>query len=297
MSGGLVDASGRTTRERRLPRPRTGEAMASEPLEMVASLMGSDVGAIGLGAAGLVSHSEGMLLWGPNVPGEHIPFRDLLHDAFGVPVAVDNDANLAALAEVRNGAARGFRHVLMLTLGTGIGGGIVIDGEVYRGAAFAGEVGHMVVDVGGPRCTCGQDGCLETFASGRRLDQLARDGVAADPEGKIARLAGGSSPSGVHLTEAAVQGDPTARAMLDEVGGWLGVGIASLVAVLDPEIVVVGGAASRGGDLLLDPARRRVAACLEGAGRRRPPPLVSAALGADSGWIGAGLAAWELLDG
>ncbi len=295
ISAGLVDPTGAVIRRLEQPRPKTVQAMRREPLELARCLFNEEVQAIGLGAAGLVARGE--LVWGPNVVGERLPFRELLEDTFGVPAVVDNDANLAALAEIRSGAAQGCRHVLMLTLGTGIGGGIVIDGEVYRGAGFAGEIGHMVVDLGGPRCTCGRRGCLETFASGRRLDQLARDAAAVDPSGEVARLAGSGIPTGAHLAEAAAKGDVSARTRVEEVGNWLGLGIASLVAVLDPQMVVVGGAASGVGDVLLEPASKSMVASLEGAAYRSPPPVVAAAYGKDSGLLGAGLAAWEMING
>ena len=244
-----------------------------------------------------MSWPDGRLVWGPNVVGRDVPFKDLLTTRFGLPTVVDNDANLAALAESRVGVARGYRHVLLVTLGTGIGGGNVIDGRIYRGRSFAGEVGHMVIDVGGPRCTCGQRGCWETFASGRRLDQIARDVAAADPAGLTARLAVGGPAAGSHLTEAATQGDPQAAQAVAEMGVWLGIGLASLVALLDPEVIVVGGGAARAGDILLQPARDSIMAALEGSEFRRPTPLLAAGLGQDAGIIGAGLAAAELARG
>ncbi|MDH3398898.1 MAG: ROK family protein, partial [Acidimicrobiia bacterium] len=155
MSAGLIEGPGTVREKVTLTRPVDQAGMEKDPLKLAARLMGPDVAAIGLGAAGLVSWPDGTLVWGPNVVGRDIPFKDLLESRFGLPTVVDNDANLAALAEARVGAARGRQHVLLVTLGTGIGGGNVIDGKIYRGRSFAGEVGHMVVDVGGPRCTCG----------------------------------------------------------------------------------------------------------------------------------------------
>lgn len=297
MSAGLIDESGAVLEKLVETRPVDQARMEQDPLELAARLMRSDVAAIGLGAAGLVRWPEGCLVWGPNVAGREIPFRDLLVSRFGLPTVVDNDANLAALAESRIGAARGHDHVLLVTLGTGIGGGIVIDGKIFRGHSYAGEVGHMTVDVGGPRCTCGQQGCWETFASGRRLDQMARDETATEPTGLTARLAGQSAATGFHLTEAALRGDIHAGRALQEMGSWLGIGLANLVVILDPEIIVVGGGAARAGDLLLDPARRSLLAALEGAVFRSPTPLVAAELGEDAGMVGAGLAAAEVAGG
>lgn len=295
MSAGLIDGSGSVLERITVARPFDQAAMEQRPLELAARLMEPGVAAIGLGAAGMVSWPEGRLAWGPNVAGRDISFKELLENRFGLPVVVDNDANLAAWAESRIGSARRYHYVLLVTLGTGIGGGIVIGGEIYRGRSFAGEVGHMVVDVGGPRCTCGQRGCWEVFASGRRLDQIARDVVASDPTGLTALLAGSELAHGTHLTEAAIQGDPTAGQFIAEMGNWLGMGLASLVAVLDPEVIVVGGGAARAGDILLQPTRDSMMAALEGSVFRQPTAVVAAALGEDAGIIGAGLAALEVL--
>jgi len=293
MSAGLVDNSGTILEKVVVARPVDQVGMEEGPIELAAKLLRPDVAAIGLGAAGLVTWPEGRLVWGPNVVGRDIPFKDSLIAKFGLPTAVDNDANLAALAETRIGAARGYRRVLLVTLGTGIGGGIVINDEIYRGRSFAGEVGHMMIDVGGPQCTCGQRGCWETFASGRRLDQIARDVAAADPNGLTASLANRGAVAGSHLTEAAIQGDTQAVQAVEEMGSWLGMGLASLIVVLDPEIIVVGGGAARAGDILLDPARRSMMAGLEGSQLRTTTPVVAAQLGEDAGMVGAGLAAAE----
>lgn len=297
MSAGLIEESGTVVEKVTVARPVDQAGMEEGPLELAAKLMQSNVAAIGLGAAGLVAWPDGKLVWGPNVVGRDVPFKNLLEARFGLPTVVDNDANLAALAEARIGAARGQDHVLLVTLGTGIGGGNVIDGKIYRGRSFAGEVGHMVVDVGGPRCTCGQRGCWETFASGRRLDQIARDIAASDPGGLTATLAGPDLAAGTHLTEAAIQGDGQAVQAIGEMGTWLGIGLASLVALLDPEVIVVGGGAARAGDILLQPARDSMVAGLEGSAFREPTPVVAAGLGEDAGIVGAGLLAAELARG
>ena len=288
-----VDAAGNIVEFMSMPRPATADAMEIIPVEAAMSMMGGRVRAIGLGAAGLVKPDEGVLVWGPNVEGREVRFRELFECELGLPTVVDNDANLSGLAETRIGAARGYRHVCMITLGTGIGGSWVINGELYRGRGFAGEIGHIPVDVGGPLCTCGQRGCWETFASGRRLDQMSRDLVATRPDGLVAKLADGATPVGFHLTRAALEGDPDAVESLKEMAWWLGLGIAGLVAAFDPEVVVIGGGVSRAGDLLLDEARAAFHDALEGADHREPTPIVCAALGEDAGVIGAGLYARE----
>lgn len=293
MAMATVRADGGIEQLRTMARPSDAGAMETMPVKEAASMLGPDVGAVGIGAAGLVKPDEGVLVWGPNVEGHQVRFKDIFEEQLGLPTVVDNDATLAGLAETRVGAAAGYRHVAMITLGTGIGGGWMIHGERYHGRSFAGEIGHMIVDVGGPRCTCGQRGCWETFASGRRLDQLARDLVAARPDGTVAALAAGSTPNGRHLTDAAIDGDPAAREALSEMAGWLGIGIANLVVAFDPEVVVIGGGVSRAGELLLEPARQSFLETLEGAEHRDPTPIVGAALGEHAGVIGAGLLARE----
>jgi len=296
MAAAVVDSHGRIVREVRVARPIDGESMRTDALELAAGLLTDDVVAIGLGVAGLVT-ADGTMVWGPNVPGENIPFRRLVGQRFGLPVAVDNDANMAALAEARVGAATGFAHSITITLGTGIGGGLILNGEIFRGASFAGEIGHVKVNVGGATCTCGQRGCWETFASGRRLDQIARDVAAAEPTGPVARLAGDEVPNGSHLTAAALGGDRTACRQLADMGTWLGIGIANLIAILDPHRIVIGGAVSAAGDLLLEPARQAVAETLEGSSHRPQVSIVGAQLGASAGVIGAALAAHDLVTG
>ncbi len=276
-----------------VPRPRTADAMLEEPIELARSLISGPVSAVGIGAAGLVRSADGVMVWGPNVEGEEVSFKAHFEASLGLPAFVDNDATLAGLAETRIGAAVGFRHVLMMTLGTGIGGGWMIDGSPYHGRGFAGEIGHMIVDVGGPACTCGQNGCWETFCSGRRLDQMARDLVAAQSGGLTAKLADGATPTGRHLVDAALEGDGDAIARLHEMASWMGLGIANLVAAFDPEIVVVGGGVSRAGDLLLVPARHAMVSVLEGAAHRPETPIVCAELGEQAGAIGAAMFARE----
>lgn len=293
MSAGRVWSDGSIEHRILVERPKTSEAMAVAPFELAEQLLDDRVGAIGIGVAGLVS-SDGTLVWGPNVEGEQVPFGDLMRQRFDVPVFVDNDANVAALAEARIGASQGYEHSVMITLGTGIGGGLILNGEIFRGGSFAGEIGHIIVDAGGPQCTCGQNGCWETFASGRRLDQMARDIAARQPHGAVAGLADGGLPTGAHLTSAAVAGDVVARRHLVEMAGWLGLGIANLIAILDLEVIVIGGGASAAGELLLAPTRIAMNNKLEGAAHRPEIPIVVARLGADAGLIGAALAAEEL---
>lgn len=293
IAAGMVDEEGLVGEPVEIPTPRDPAALSRAPLELVEGLVDGEVAAVGLGAAGLVRWPEGVLVWGPNVTGKAIPFRTLLEDGLGLPAWVDNDANVAGLAEARLGAGRGCRHMLMVTLGTGIGGALVIDGEIYRGASFAGEIGHMVVKPGGPACSCGGQGCWEAMASGSALDRLAMRVVDEDPDGLVMELAARRPPDGEHVTAAAARGDSFARSLVDELAEWVGLGLANLIAMLDPETIVIGGGVVTAGDLLLDPARQAVSRQLMGAEHRPETPIVPARYGAEAGMIGAGLLALE----
>lgn len=266
---------GNIDRHLRRPTPRTAEGILDEVAE-TASTLGEGL-AIGVGLAGLVDHDRGTLVWAPHLPGEGVEVA-ALSERLGAAVVVDNDANCAAVAEHRQGAARGADHVVMLTVGTGIGMGLVIDGHIHRGRAHAGEAGHMTVDPDGARCACGRRGCWETKVSGLRLDGTALELL-------------GEGTSAADLIDAARAGHPPAKAAVEEAGSWLGVGIETLVLALDPDVVVVGGAAAQA-DLLLEPARRRLMRT-EGAGHRAPPPVRAGILGPDAGAVGAAICASE----
>jgi glucokinase len=253
--------------------------------------------ALGVGVAGLVRWPEGEFVWGPHVSGRAVPYKRELEQRLGIRVVVDNDANLAAYAEYIAGAAVGHRQTLMLTFGTGIGAGMVFDGHIHRGRSFAGEVGHMTMQPDGALCACGRRGCWETLVSGSRLDRLAEELVARAPEGLTALLAGSGFATGEHLTCAAGAGDAAAQAILAEAGEWLGRGVANLVAVLDPDIVVVGGAVAQAGDLLLEPARRAIASHLAEVALRGTVPLAPAHFGKRAGAVGAALLARAAAEG
>jgi glucokinase len=282
-----------------VPAPADAEAALSEMVRQVERLSRANsdspappVISVGVGVAGLVRYPS-TLVWGPHTPGIELDLGTALAERLSLPVVVDNDANFAARAEALVGAAQGYSPVLMVTMGTGIGGGIWIDGSVYRGRGFAGEIGHMKLVPDGAPCACGQRGCWETVCSGRRLDELAVGLAAAEPTGTVATLAGDGRASGRHLTAAARQGDGAALRAVGGVARWLAVGIANLIAVLDPEVVVVGGGIVGELEILLEPCRPAVVELLEGAEHRTPTPIVAAELGADAGLIGAGLAALE----
>jgi glucokinase len=267
------------------------EAIARTVVAVARDLVGGvdGVAAVGVGAAGLVDRS-GVLRFAPNMAWREFPLADRVERGVGLPTYVDNDANVAAWGEYRFGAGRGRDDMLLLTVGTGIGGGIISDGRLFRGAhGFAAEVGHIIVEPNGPRCGCGNLGCWEQMASGRAIDRLGREAAREQLDSRLTELAGGDPDrvDGNVVTDAAKEGDPLAMHVLAEVGRRLGEGIAGLVNVLDPEVVVVGGGAVEAGDLLLDPARRAFQEAVEAPAHRPDTPIIPAHLGNDAGAVGA----------
>ena len=257
-----------------------------------------EVGAVGLGVPALVDWSEGVSRWSNHLPLDDVPLRELMADRLGLPVVVDNDGNAAVLAEHRQGAARDCENAVFIALGTGIGGGLVLGGQVYRGThGYAGEFGHLVVDHDGADCpgACPGRGCLEALASGRAIGVAGERAARSAPDSPLGRrLAESGAVLGQAVTELAHDGDETARAVLADVGHRLGAGLTGIVNALDPDVVVVGGGAVAAGDLLLDAAREVVAA------RALPPVaravrIVPARFGEEAGVFGAGLLARELL--
>jgi len=249
---------------------------------------------IGVGVAGLVLPSDGTLVWGPHVPGTNLDIATAVSERFEVPVYVDNDANTAAFAELKLGAANGYDDVLFVTLGTGIGGAVVIGGSLYRGGGFAGEWGHMQVDRDGHLCDCGKRGCWETRASGPALVRLARQVVTRNPDSALARMLNQESISGESVVAAADAGDETARALVTEVGRSFGQGLAGLVAIFDPELIVIGGGLGSVGESIIGPARRVLTDSLHGGRLRVPPAVQVATLGPTAGAVGAALLAAEM---
>ena len=255
-----------------------------------------DVDAVGFGIPALVDWERGVSVWSNHLPIADVQFRDLMSERLGLPVYVDNDANTAAIAEHRHGAARGARHVVLLALGTGIGGGLVLDGRVYRGSrGYGAELGHLVVDHDGEDCpgACPGRGCLEVLASGRAIGRAGERAAERQPGSVLGRRAAeGREITGALVTELAHDGDGQARTVLAEVGRRLGAGLTGIVNALNPEVVVVGGGAVAAGDLLLAPAREVVNA------RALPPcadsvRIVPARFGEESGMLGAAVLALE----
>jgi glucokinase len=294
LLAGVVNNRGEVLEKVRRETPtKSPSAVEDAIVETVHDLSGRHpVAAVGIGAAGFVDAARASVLFSPHLAWRNEPLRDAVWRRLRLPVVVDNDANAAAWAESRFGAAVGRRHVLCITLGTGIGGALVLDGRVFRGSnGMAGEFGHMQVVPGGHRCECGNRGCWEQYASGNALVRDARELVQADSpvahhlrdavDGDVARL------TGPLVTEAARTGDPAAVELISEVGTWLGTGLAGLTAAFDPDCIIVGGGVSEAGELLLEPTRESFARTLTGRGFRTPPPIMAAFLGPDAGFIGA----------
>ncbi|WP_411292878.1 ROK family glucokinase [Streptomyces sp. CBMA123] len=293
---GVVDGEGKVLEKLRTDTPhksRSARVVEDVIVELVLELADRhDVHAVGIGAAGWVDAERSRVLFAPHLNWRNEPLQQALSERLRFPVIVENDANAAAWAEWRFGAGRGEDHMVMLTLGTGIGGAVVRDGYVDRGKyGLAGEFGHMQVVPGGHRCPCGNRGCWEQYSSGNALVRDARELVAEESpvvQPLLAR-AGGTVEgiTGPLVTEAAQDGDPTATELLYEVGTWLGVGIANLAAALDPGRFVIGGGVSEAGDLLIGPARDTFRRTLTGRGFRPEATIVHAALGNEAGLVGA----------
>jgi glucokinase len=294
VAAGVVAEDGTVLARTRRPTPSTSpedveRAIASIVEELRAS---HEVAAVGIGAAGFIDAERSTVLFAPNLAWRDEPLRDDVSRLVGLPVVVENDANAAAWGEYRFGAGKGVEHMVCVTVGTGIGGGIVLNGSLYRGRFGIGaEFGHMQVVPDGRRCGCGQRGCWEQYCSGRALLHEAREIADVQKElGKRLLELGGGRPEGieaVEVTKAAQEGDPAALACFAEMGEWLGTGLAALAATLDPQVFVVGGGVADAGALLLDPARAAFEARLTGTAHRPHAEIRLAALGNDAGMVGA----------
>lgn len=293
---GTVTEDGEIVSTARRPTPRNeAESVLDVVAEVVRELVdgaGDEVVSVGVGVAGLVDADRSRVYFAPNLRWSQVPVRALLEASTQLPVVVENDGNIAAWGEYRFGAGKGTSDLVLITVGTGIGGGIVINGQLFRGAhGAAGEIGHINAVPDGRPCGCGRNGCLEQYASGNALVREARS-LAAErrSEAGVLLSLGDGTPEdvqGTHITEAARAGDPIATEAFTIVGTWLGRGMADLAATLDPELFVVGGGVSDAGDLLLASARQTLADKLIGQ-QNRPSPLVKVAeLANEAGLVGA----------
>ena len=296
IAAGVVDGSGNILATARRPTPRHDSGavlndVADVVNELQAGVDGSIVG-VGVGVAGGVDQSRSMVYFAPNLAWSQVPVRAVLEAATQLPVVVENDGAAAAWAETRFGAGVGLQHVVMVTVGTGIGGGIVVDGHVMRGAhRVAAAIGHLNAVPDGRLCGCGRSGCWEQYASGNALVREARELASERRHEAGALLAlGDGTPEGVqgsHITQAAQMGDPVAVEAFANVGTWLGRGLADLTAIVDPDAFVIGGGVSEAGDLLLASARRTLSEKVFGGTNRPLPQLLVARLGNDAGIVGA----------
>jgi len=292
--GGVVDELGTVVKTARRDTPREGGASLTQAIADVAKELMSEftIDSVGVSAAGFVSSDRKTMLATPNIAGWNgVDLDYQLTSLIGLPVVIENDANAAAWGEARFGAGRGKRHMLMLTVGTGIGGGIVVNGELYRGAfGIAAEIGHIRVVPEGHLCGCGARGCFEQYGSGNALMRHAREAIAASPD--IARnlLSRGDGTleglTGKAITDAARDGDAVALAAFNTTAQWLGAGIASLAVVLDPECVVIGGGVIDAGEILLKPTREALERSMPFAGKHPYPEIIGAQLGNEAGLVG-----------
>lgn len=295
VAAGVVNTAGRVLLETRRETPAEDVARTRDVIVEVVKELAAEypVDAVGIGAAGWIDVTRSTVLFAPNIAWRDEPLREYVSAAVGLPVIVENDANVAAWAEFRYGAARDADDsMVMFTIGTGVGGGIVLGGELLRGAnGIAAELGHMVLVPDGHSCGCGRFGCIEQYASGNALVRLARAGAYQDPKRarRLLELAGGEieTVTGPMVTTAAREGDPVSSEAFAEIGRWLGISLADVTQLLDPQLLVVGGGVVEAGELLLGPTRRSYQDALAQRGRMPVAEIRPAELGNTAGMVGA----------
>jgi glucokinase len=289
IAAGVVTPEGEILDEARYPTPHSRERLVESIGRAVAEVRGGfDVGGVCLAVPGLILDQKNTVVFSPNLRAiEGIPLKEELGSKMGLPLTIENDANAAAWGEFRFGAGSEVDHLVFVTLGTGIGGGVITHGVLLRGAqGSGGELGHVTVHATGPRCACGNRGCLEALASGTAIGRRGREVASERPNSALGRLAIKRKVLGEDVTELARGDDELALSVLEEAGQWLGIGLAGFVNIFNPEMVVVGGGAMEAGELILKPARREVYL------RARPPSrdlveVKEATLGPESGVLGA----------
>lgn len=294
VAAGVVDEAGTVLARTRRPTPGSSARFVEDTIAAVVADLRKDhqVEAVGIGAAGFVDADRATVMFAPNLYWRDEPLRAEVGRRIGLPVVVENDANAAAWAEYRFGAGQGQNFLVLVTIGTGVGGGMVLGGELFRGNHGAGaEFGHMQVCRDGRRCGCGQKGCWEQYCSGRALLHEAREIADVQPARgrRLLELGGGELEgiAGPEVTQAAREGDPAALACFAEVGYWLGQGLADLASLLDPGMFVIGGGVADAGELLLAPARRVFNSVLPAGSHRPHPQICLARLGNEAGLVGA----------
>ena len=289
IAAGVVTPEGKILKEARYPTPASGDRLVESIARAVLEVKdGFEVGGACLAVAGLILAQENRVVFSPNLHAvEGIPLKDEIEPRIGVPLTVENDANAAAWGEFRFGAGSDVDHLVFLTLGTGVGGGVISHGVLLRGAQGAGgELGHVTIQATGPRCACGNRGCLEALASGTAISRRAREIASEHPDSALGRLAAERKVLGEDVTRLAREGDELALSALEESGRWLGIGLAGFVNIFNPEVVAIGGGVMAAGELILEAAREEVYL------RARPPSrdlaeIKEATLGPKSGLLGA----------
>ena len=294
IAAGVVDEYGTVLESARRATPSDGAgAVESAIASLITELSaGRAIESVGIGAAALVDAAQSRVVFAANIGWVEAPLRERIEALTGLPTVVENDANSAAWGEHRFGAGQGVADLVLVIIGTGVGGGVVVDGSLVRGFnGAAGEIGHVRVVPDGLPCGCGLSGCLEQYASGRALLRIARTRIAGDPaSGSVLLGQGDGTPEGIegiHVSQAAAQGDPLAVGVFAELGERLGQGLAELSAVLDPACFVLGGGVSESGDLLLNPTRDAYLRFLTVRGHRIPAEIRTATLGNSAGMVGA----------
>jgi glucokinase len=293
--GGVVDDSGKILATHREATPKAGGAALTQTIADVAKVLLNDhpATAIGVSAAGFVSSDRETMLATPNISGWNgVNLKEAIGKLVDLPIVIENDANSAAWGEAQHGAGVGEDQMMMITVGTGIGGGAVIAGKLHRGAyGVAAEFGHLRVVPEGHLCGCGSRGCFEQYASGNALMRHVREAISASPDAAHNLLARGDGTvaglAGHHITEAAREGDPIAIAGFTTTAQWLGAGIASLSVLFDPACVVIGGGVIDAGEILLAPTRAALERYMPFSGKHPSPRIVAATLGNDAGLVGA----------
>ncbi|UGY90915.1 ROK family glucokinase [Streptomyces gobiensis] len=293
IAAGVVDEEGSILETCKVPTPHTAEGVVDAIADAVRTVSAEhEVEAVGIGAAGYVDDKRATVLFAPNIDWRNEALKDKVEQRVGLPVIVENDANAAAWGEYRFGAGSGHDDVVCITLGTGLGGGIIIGGKLHRGRfGVAAEFGHIRVVPDGLLCGCGSQGCWEQYASGRALVRYARQRAAATPEAAGILLSfGDGTPGGIqgkHVSQAARQGDPVAVDSFRELARWAGAGLADLATLFDPSAFIVGGGVSDEGDLVLDPIRKSFRRWLVGSQWRPHAQVLGAQLGGKAGLVGA----------
>lgn len=293
IAGALVDIDGNIVAESKVPTPaQDPDALVDAVVALVTELsLGKEVLGVGVAAAGFIDADQANIIYAPNLSWRNEPFKAKLQAQLPLPVIIENDANAAAWAEFRYGAGKGYQHMVMLTIGTGVGGAVIVNGQMLRGGfGIAGELGHLRVVPNGKLCGCGQHGCLESYGSGTALLKAAKELASSDLEigARLRELeAQAGELTGAQVYTAILEKDPGALQILTELGTWLGEAIGSLTAVLDPQVVVIGGGVSAAGDLLLNPIREAYLAHLPARGFRPELEIKGAEFVNDAGVVGA----------